>query len=126
MFQISERFINGSVELLHFEVVLLKYLSFIGPRADIYATSSRHFNFCFNFRHQRGYINKLNVGQIVKTQTKTGGESEVNKMANAVEENCGFKKGKLCLENFWPIRARGRGSKLIGPMPIKNSKIFCQ
>ena len=91
------------------EVALLKYLSFIGPRADIYATSSRHFNFRFNFRHQHGYINKLNVGQIVKTQTKTGGEIEVNKMANAVEENCGFKKGKLCLEKLWPIRARGEG-----------------
>ena len=63
--------------------------------------------------------------KIVQTQTKTGGESEVNEMVNAVEENCGFKKGKLCLEKFWPIRAWGGGGlKLIGPMPIKNSKIF--
>ena len=93
----------------NFEVALLKYLSFIGLRADIYATSSRHFNFRFNFRHQRRYIKQTQCGSIVIIQTKTGGASEVNKIVNAVGENCGFKKGKLCLEKFWPIRARGEG-----------------
>ena len=56
-----------------------------------------------------GIKNKLNVGQLVIIQTKTGGASEVNKIVNAVGENCSFKMGKFCLEKFWPIRARGEG-----------------
>ena len=66
--------------------------------------------FILIFDINAGIKNKINVDQIDKTQTKTGGGSEFNKMANVVGENCDFKKGKLCLEEFWPIRARGRGS----------------
>ena len=41
-------------------------------------------------------------------------------MANPVEENCGFKKGKLFLKDFGRYKSKGgEGLKLIGPMPIK-------
>ena len=89
------------------EVALLKYLSFIGPRAISLAFPFKMLRlhrviltFVLIFDINTGIKNKLNVGQIDKTQTKTAGIARSTRWQMWLEKIMISKRENFALKNF--------------------------